>query len=73
MDHGGHADIGLGWMMAEDCPRQVFHQVVRNQDRQPLLKLLVRSWLNPSRSFANIFAGTRRGIAIRVPDFLEAR
>ena len=50
--------IGLGWMLAEDSIDQYFIKWFETKTDNPYYKTLVRSWLNPSRSFANIFAGT---------------
>lgn len=51
--------IGMGWMLAEDSIDKYFIKWFETKTGNPYLKLLVRSWLNPSRSFANIFAGTQ--------------
>ena len=49
--------IGLAWMMAEDALDRYFIRWYETKTSNPYYILLVRSWLNPSRSFANIFAG----------------
>jgi hypothetical protein len=49
--------IGLGWMIAEDSlDRYVITQIERRV-RNPYIRLLVRSGLNPSRSMSNLVAG----------------
>jgi len=49
--------LGLGWMMTEDMLDR--HLILRLERKvhNPAARLLVRSWLNPSRSFANVLRG----------------
>ena len=49
--------IGLGWMLAEDSVDQYFIKRIEARFRNPYVRLLVRSGLNPSRSMANVLAG----------------
>jgi hypothetical protein len=45
--------LGLGWGIAEDVLDKYVVKYVESRTRNSLVRLLVRSWLNPSRSFAN--------------------
>jgi hypothetical protein len=51
--------MGLAWMLAEDSIDKYFIKWFETKTNNRFYKMMVRSWLNPSRSFANIFAGTQ--------------
>jgi hypothetical protein len=46
--------LGLGWAAAEDVLDKYVVKYVESRTRNSLVRLLVRGWLNPSRSFANV-------------------
>jgi hypothetical protein len=49
--------LGMGWMLTEDAlDRHLISRIERNW-RNPVGRLMVRSWLNPSRSMANVLRG----------------
>lgn len=49
--------LGIGWMVTEDAlDRHLIARIERNW-RHPVARMMVRSWLNPSRSMANVLRG----------------
>ncbi len=57
VDHVITPAAGLGWMVAEDA---LDRYVVRRFERwtnRPVMRILVRGFLNPSRSFSNMMRG----------------
>jgi hypothetical protein len=57
VDHVITPTVGLGWMVAEDA---LDRYVVRRFERmtgRPVMRILVRGVLNPSRSFSNVLRG----------------
>jgi hypothetical protein len=46
--------IGLAWTLAEDSLDQYIVKPFEGKFQNPALRALVRGWLNPSRSFANL-------------------
>jgi hypothetical protein len=49
--------LGLAWMVTEDALDRHLIARLENKWRSPAARLLVRSWLNPSRSMANVLRG----------------
>jgi len=56
-DHVVTPAIGLGWMIAEDALDQYLVLRVERKTHNRVLRAVVRSAANPSRSFANVFGG----------------
>lgn len=54
VDHVITTTVGMGWMIAEDALDRYVIRKFESRFRNPAARLLVRSWLNPSRSFANM-------------------
>ncbi len=54
VDHVITTSVGLGWMIVEDALDRYVIRKFESRFRNPAARLLVRSWLNPSRSFANM-------------------
>lgn len=48
--------IGMGWMIAEDALDRYVIGAFENKVSNRYARILVRSWLNPSRSFSNALA-----------------
>jgi hypothetical protein len=46
--------VGLAWTLAEDSLDKYIAKPFEGKVRNPALRAIVRSWLNPSRSFANM-------------------
>ena len=57
VDHIITPSIGLGWMIAEDAMDQYLVRFVERKTQNRLVRSLVRSGANPSRSLANALAG----------------
>jgi len=57
VDHVVTPSIGLGWMIAEDAMDQYVVRFVERKTQNRLVRSLVRSGANPSRSLANVLAG----------------
>jgi hypothetical protein len=57
VDHVITPAAGLGWTIAEDAIDRHVILPLENRIANPYVRLLLRGWLNPSRSFANILAG----------------
>jgi hypothetical protein len=57
VDHVVTPAIGLGWMIAEDALDRYLVRWVERKTQHPWVRILVRGGANPSRSFANVFAG----------------
>lgn len=57
VDHVITPTIGLGWMIAEDALDKYFVKPLEGRTRNIWLRLLLRSTLNPGRSFANTLRG----------------
>jgi hypothetical protein len=49
--------LGMAWMVTEDVLDRHLIARLENRWRNPAARLLVRSWLNPSRSMANVLRG----------------
>lgn len=49
--------LGLAWMVTEDALDRHLILPIEARFRNPTARLLVRSWLNPSRSMANVLRG----------------
>jgi hypothetical protein len=74
VDHVVTPVIGTGWMIAEDALDRYVIRNLENRTDNPYLRMMVRSWLNPSRSFANVmrfkvpwYRDTRSGIFVKDP------
>jgi hypothetical protein len=68
VDHVVTPTLGVGWMVAEDALDRFVIRPFEDRVRNPYARMLVRGWLNPARSFANMMAfrapwdrDTRRG------------
>ena len=57
VDHVVTPAIGLGWMIAEDALDKYLVRLVERHTQNRTIRILVRGGANPSRSFANVFAG----------------
>jgi hypothetical protein len=57
VDHVITPSIGLGWTLAEDSLDRYVITLLEEHNRNPYLRLLIRSGLNPSRSMANAMNG----------------
>jgi hypothetical protein len=53
VDHVITPVVGAGWMIAEDAIDRFVIKPIENHTGNPLLKILARGFLNPSRAFAN--------------------
>jgi hypothetical protein len=49
--------VGMGWMMTEDLLDRHFISHFESRVQNRTARMMVRSWLNPSRSMANILRG----------------
>jgi len=74
VDHVVTPSIGLGWMMAEDAMDKYVVKRVEVMTANRWIRMMVRSGLNPSRTFANVLNGespwhrdTRPGILSYAP------
>ncbi len=74
VDHVVTPSIGMGWMIAEDVMDRYVIKRIEAATTNPVVRLLVRGGLNPSRSFANVMQGrvpwardTRPGVLSYVP------
>ena len=56
VDHVVTPAIGMAWMIAEDALDKYVIKRVDEHIDNPYVKVFVRGWLNPSRSFANAMA-----------------
>ena len=54
VDHAVTPVIGLGWMIAEDVLDKYLVKRIEAKTRKRWIRILARSAMNPSRSFANI-------------------
>jgi len=54
VDHVITPVVGTGWMIAEDALDQYLIKRVESRVENPFINMMVRSWLNPSRSMANV-------------------
>ena len=54
VDHAVTPSMGLAWTIAEDSLDRYVIRFVEARTANPYVRLLVRSWLNPSRSMANV-------------------
>jgi hypothetical protein len=57
VDHVITPTVGLGWTLAEDSLDRYVITALEAHNRNPYVRLLVRSGLNPSRSMANVMNG----------------
>ena len=57
VDHVITPTVGLGWTLAEDSLDRYVITLLEEHNRNPYVRLLVRSGLNPSRSMANVMNG----------------
>lgn len=69
VDHVATPVIGLAWQMGEDILDRYVVRKFEHRFEHPIARMMVRSWLNPSRSFANLmrfkepwYRDTRKGI-----------
>lgn len=69
VDHVITPVVGLGWMLAEDSLDRYVIRPLELRVENPYVRMMARSWLNPTRSFANMMRGktpwyrdTRSGI-----------
>lgn len=58
--------LGLGWMVAEDALDKYVIAPLERKFRNPYVNLMLRGWLNPSRSWANM-------MGLKVPWHRDAR
>jgi hypothetical protein len=56
VDHVVTPVIGLGWMVAEDVLDRFVIKYIESRTSNIWVRILARSWLNPSRSYANFMA-----------------
>lgn len=49
--------LGMGWMVTEDLLDKHVITRIENKWRNPAARMMFRSWLNPSRSMANVLRG----------------
>ena len=75
VDHVVTPTIGLGWMIAEDAVDHYLIERIEGASANRFVRLVARSALNPSRTFANVVQGnapwnrnTRSGILSFVPN-----
>jgi len=66
--------VGLAWTLAEDSLDKYVAVPIEGRVRNPALRALIRGWLNPSRSFANLMTlkypwhrDTRPGVRVYDP------
>lgn len=71
VDHVATPVMGLVWQSAEDALDRFVIQRFEHRVENPWARLMVRSWLNPTRSFANLmrfrepwYRDTRPGVLI---------
>jgi len=79
VDHVVTPVFGLGWMVAEDVADKYFVKWVEAHTTNPWVRALVRSWVNPCRSYSNFMAFkrpweryTRPGVTAYDPKTWEA-
>ena len=56
VDHVVTPVFGLSWMVAEDALDRFVVKAIESRVSNPWVRALARSWLNPSRSYANFMA-----------------
>jgi len=66
VDHVVTPSAGLLWMVTEDMLDRYVVLPLENRTRNPYVRMLLRGWLNPARTFAN-------AMAFRVPWYRETR
>jgi hypothetical protein len=49
---------GFGWQVGEEALDKYLIQKIETRTRNPVVLMLVRSFLNPTRSFANLMRGS---------------
>ena len=49
--------VGTLWLIGEDALERYIVRPIENRTSNRFVRLMVRSWLNPSRSFANLLRG----------------
>ena len=59
VDHVVTPVFGLGWMVAEDVADKYVVKWIEARTTNPWVRALVRSWVNPCRSYANFMAFRR--------------
>lgn len=57
VDHVVTPAIGLGWQVSEDAIDRFVIQKIENRIENIWVRMMVRGWLNPSRSMANMMRG----------------
>ena len=57
VDHVVTPVIGLGWQVAEDAVDRLVIQKIEDRIGNRWVRMMVRGWLNPSRSMANLMRG----------------
>jgi hypothetical protein len=72
VDHVVTPVIGTGWIIAEDALDRYVIWPLEKRTSNPYARMLLRGWLNPSRSFANLMRfqapwhrDTRPGVSVR--------
>ncbi|MBI5084640.1 MAG: hypothetical protein HZB13_08590 [Acidobacteria bacterium] len=54
VDHVITPVVGTGWMLVEDALDQYVIKRIERKVSNPVVRVMARGWLNPSRSFANM-------------------
>jgi len=74
VDHVITPTIGFGWMVAEDAMDRYVIKAIEARTNNRVLRLMARSWLSPSRSYANLLGfrrpwdrDTRPGVSYYAP------
>jgi hypothetical protein len=57
VDHVVTPVIGMGWQVSEDAIDRFVIQKIENRIENIWVRMMVRGWLNPSRSMANMMRG----------------
>ena len=57
VDHVVTPTIGLGWQVAEDAVDRFLIRKLEDRFENNWVRMMARSWLNPSRSMANLMRG----------------
>ena len=63
VDLVGTHTLGLGWMIGEDALDRYVIKRIERHVRNPVIRALARSTLNPTRAYANILARRHSGIS----------
>lgn len=72
VDHVVTPTFGAGWLIAEDALDRFVVEKLEARVANPWVRLIARSWLNPTRSFGNVLSGkvpwyrdSRPGVLVR--------